>query len=72
MSSYSSNTLKMLNGRPSKRDVKFIKRKDYGLTFKVVPRRHAFVVFNVYQGCTIAMVKSYIVVKDVNVLDVKR
>ena len=48
------------------------KRKDNGLAFKAVPRRHECVVFNATPGCTTDTVKSYIVDNGVDVLNIKR
>ena len=55
-----------------RRPAQYGKRKDDGLAFKAVPRRHECVVFNAPQGCTTDTVKSYIVDNGVDVLDIKR
>ena len=55
-----------------RRPAQYGKRKDNGLAFKAVPRRHECVVFNAPQGCTADTVKSYIVDNGVDVLDINR
>ena len=54
------------------RDAKYGRRKDGEHPFKAIPRRHAFVVFNVPHDCSVDTIKSYISDNGVQVLDIRR